>query len=84
MIKDLYQVLAPAQKDFHVEFTHVLDCARLLAENQKYYQKTRGSHAAMLFDDRLQIISFAEDVGRHNALDKAVGKALMNGKLPAP
>ena len=35
----------------------------------------------MIFDDQLEVISFAEDVGRHNALDKAIGKAFMNGKL---
>ncbi len=83
LIKDLYQALTPAQDGFQVEITRILDCARMLAENQKYYQKTRGSHAAMLFDDGLQIISFAEDVGRHNALDKAIGKAFMNGRLPS-
>ncbi len=36
----------------------------------------------MIFDDQLEVISFAEDVGRHNALDKAIGKVFVNRKLP--
>ncbi|MEJ2720345.1 MAG: formate dehydrogenase accessory sulfurtransferase FdhD, partial [bacterium] len=47
----------------------------------EYYRSTRGSHAALILDVRLEAIAFAEDVGRHNALDKAIGKALMNGRL---
>jgi FdhD protein len=35
----------------------------------------------MLFNYQLEILAFAEDVGRHNALDKAIGKAFMNGEL---
>lgn len=81
MIKDLYQILTPAKNGFQVEIERILDCVDKLAENQKYYPKTRGSHAAMLFDGRLEMISFAEDVGRHNALDKAIGKVFLNGKL---
>ena len=81
MIKDLYQVLTPAENGLQVEIGRILHCVNQLAENQQYYQKTRGSHAAMLFDKQLEIISFAEDVGRHNALDKAIGKVFLNRKL---
>ena len=35
----------------------------------------------MICDDQLQVLSFAEDVGRHNALDKAIGKLFMSRKL---
>jgi FdhD protein len=40
-----------------------------------------GSHAALILDDQLEAVSFAEDVGRHNALDKAIRKAFMNRTL---
>jgi FdhD protein len=82
MIKDLYQILTPAEDGFQVEINRIFDCLNKLSKNQNYYQTTRGSHAAMIFDNQLEMISFAEDVGRHNALDKAIGKVLMNGKLP--
>ncbi|MCK5097357.1 MAG: formate dehydrogenase accessory sulfurtransferase FdhD [Desulfobacteraceae bacterium] len=81
MIKDLYQILTPAENGFEVEINRVFDCINKLSDNQNYYQTTKGSHAAIIFDDQLQMIAFAEDVGRHNALDKAIGKAFMNKKL---
>jgi FdhD protein len=81
MIKDLYQVLTPAENGLKIEINSIFDCINKLPENQKYYKKTRGSHAAMIFDNQLEIISFAEDVGRHNALDKAIGKGFINRKL---
>ena len=82
MIKDLYQILTPAENGFQVEINRIFDCINKLSKNQQYYQKTRGSHAAMIFDHQLEMISFAEDVGRHNALDKAIGKIFINRKLP--
>lgn len=81
MIKDLYQILTPAEDGFAVEINSVFDCVNKLSESQNYYQTTRGSHAAIIFDEQLKMVSFAEDVGRHNALDKAIGKAFMNKKL---
>ncbi|MBU0465518.1 MAG: formate dehydrogenase accessory sulfurtransferase FdhD [Proteobacteria bacterium] len=81
MMKELNQILTPAESGFEVEMNKVFDCIGKLSKNQKYYQRTRGSHAAIIFDDQLQAISFAEDVGRHNALDKAIGKLFMDGTL---
>ncbi len=82
LVEDLYQILTPAENNFQVGIGHILECIQKLSENQQYYQRTRGSHAAMIFDKALKVISFAEDVGRHNALDKAIGNAFMNRKLP--
>jgi len=81
MVRDLYQKITPAKDGFTVEIGSVFDCINKLSENQNYYQSTRGSHAAIIFDSQLEKLSFAEDVGRHNALDKAIGKAFMNKQL---
>lgn len=48
-----------------------------LRGHQGLFEATGGTHAAALFDKDGKIISFAEDTGRHNALDKAIGKCLM-------
>jgi FdhD protein len=81
MFKDFQQVLTPAENGLEVDIDCIFDCVSKLSESQNYYQTTRGSHASLLFDDKLNVISFAEDVGRHNALDKAIGKAFLAGEL---
>ena len=81
MVRDLYQKITPAKDGFQVEIKGIFDCIDKLSENQKFYQSTRGSHAAIIFNNQLEKIAFSEDVGRHNALDKAVGKAFLDNKL---
>ncbi len=83
MMEDLNALLPPAKDGFKIEFDHVFKCAGMLSQNQKYYPRTRGSHAAMIFNNEMKIISFAEDVGRHNALDKAIGCVFMERTLDA-
>jgi FdhD protein len=50
-------------------------------ENQKLFEITGGTHCAAAFDKNGTLISFAEDTGRHNALDKITGKALLIGRI---
>jgi FdhD protein len=81
LVKDLYQILSPSKDCFRVDIQSLFNCINKLSETQMYYQSTKGSHAAMIFDNKLSMIAFAEDVGRHNALDKATGKVLLNKRL---
>ena len=54
----------------------------LLLKGQKGFKKTGGLHAAGLFDARGGVVAVREDVDRHNAVDKVVGHALLDGRLP--
>jgi FdhD protein len=53
-----------------------------LRESQAIFNRTGGLHAAGLVSARGDRVLLREDVGRHNAVDKLVGRALLNRRLP--
>jgi FdhD protein len=81
LIEDIHQAITPVDDGFTIKIDLIFKCMKLLSKNQAVYPKTRSSHAAMILDGKGEAMSFAEDVGRHNALDKAIGKLFMNESL---
>ena len=59
----------------------IIQSPNILKENQSEFSKTGGIHASGLFNSNGELINLKEDVGRHNALDKLIGNALINDQL---
>ncbi len=61
-----------------VEAKKILEMVSNLNQKDSIFRKTGGTHIAMLCDSDANILAFSEDVGRHNAVDKVIGYALLN------
>lgn len=72
----------PPNRDFHVSSETICAMPEKLRSKQQIFWRTGGLHAAGLFDVKGELIAEHEDIGRHNAVDKIVGWALREGKLP--
>lgn len=79
------QILSPVREqdikvlpkaDYKCEW--IFELAKEFAGGSRIHRKTKGTHSCYLMADG-KIIYSAEDIGRHNALDKAVGYAFLNG-----
>ena len=71
------------RSNFTLDEHTVMGLPDQLSQDQKVFAKTGGLHGAGLYDvDTGEILVVREDVGRHNAVDKVLGWALMQGLLP--
>jgi FdhD protein len=68
--------------DFHISERALFGMPDRLRAAQTAFQRTGGVHACALFDGTGNLVALREDVGRHNALDKLNGWALLSGALP--
>ncbi|MGO3290159.1 formate dehydrogenase accessory sulfurtransferase FdhD [Brachybacterium sp.] len=69
-------------KDWQLDPRVVLAAARALNDEQAVFARTGGVHAAALVDLEGNLLVVREDVGRHNAVDKVIGWALLADRLP--
>lgn len=81
MIEALTNNLKTFDEESEISYIQVLECVEKFFRHQEYYTRTRGTHAVMLFDSRLNIIAKAEDVGRHNAMDKSIGALFLGNRI---
>lgn len=78
MLQDLTESYPALESDFVTTPSTVIDRMHNLKDNSRLYNLVRGVHTAILTDTE-QVLVSAEDVGRHNAVDKVAGKALLQG-----
>lgn len=72
----------PILTDVRVSIGLIYSLPEKLRDEQETFDETGGLHAAAVFDLAGQLLWIREDVGRHNAVDKVIGAALLRDKLP--
>lgn len=68
----------PLNPQFQIRSIELENCSSALFAAQTMFKLTGGTHAAGAFDLDGKLIAHEEDIGRHNAMDKLVGKCLLN------
>ena len=81
LIDELVPVLHTVKDEFSISLASVEERIRHLEAFQPLRARCGASHAAVLFDAELNPLTAAEDVGRHNALDKAIGRLFLDRRL---
>jgi len=83
MIEDLRHDLAVLPSGLAADAAMLPGLVDRLRSGQGVFDRTGGLHAAGLFDAKGEVVAVREDVGRHNAVDKVVGRMFLDGRLPA-
>jgi FdhD protein len=83
-IESLQRLVAPRAAYHEVELGLLADAAGRARAGQRLFDRTGGTHGAALFGPGPEraLVASAEDVGRHNAVDKLAGRLLLEGRLP--
>src|SRR5437763_368583 len=79
-IRQNFPPIGPAS--IRMEIATLLRLPNELRANQSEFARTGGIHAAGVFDFDGTALTVREDIGRHNAVDKAIGRAFLDRKLP--
>jgi len=77
IVKDLFQKIQPLKNNGRIDISRAHTCLEEITRHQPLRHQTRAAHAAVLFDSDFELLASAEDVGRHNALDKVIGKVFL-------
>ncbi len=81
-IESVRQQVSPLNSRFHVNQEVFYKLNDRLRKAQSVFERTGGLHAAGLFDEKGELLIIREDIGRHNAVDKVIGHALLAGLVP--
>ena len=81
-IESLHRQFDPIRSDMRIDRTALDALPAKLREAQACFDRTGGLHAAALFDVKGDLLTVREDIGRHNAVDKVLGHALLQRMSP--
>jgi FdhD protein len=81
-LEALHRHADPVAGPLTVDYATIVSLPDRLRARQRVFEGTGGLHAAALFDAAGRLAVAREDIGRHNALDKAIGWSLMHATVP--
>jgi FdhD protein len=76
------RTLRPPNAAFRLRADVLTRLPETLRESQSVFDRTGGLHGAALFDSHGTLLVAREDIGRHNAVDKVIGWAFLEGRVP--
>jgi FdhD protein len=82
-IDDLVRSLRPLPPHDPWPVEVLVGLTEALRGRQELFERTGAVHGAAVFDRAGDVLVTREDIGRHNAVDKVVGRLLLDGRLPA-
>jgi FdhD protein len=83
-IDDLLARVGPVEDDTKLSVDVIQNATAKLAAQQPVFARTGGLHAALALDRDGNVLAAREDVGRHNAVDKVVGRLLLDDHVATP
>ncbi len=81
-IEHLHHQFPPVHTVATIQADTLATLPDIMRQHQPCFDQTGGLHAAGLFDTAGKPLVIREDIGRHNAVDKTLGHALLNGRFP--
>src|SRR5262249_18807396 len=78
-VESIHQVCRPIGASISVSAERLFSLPLRLRQAQANFERTGGIHAVGLFDQQGSLLVLREDIGRHNAVDKVLGAALLGG-----
>lgn len=81
-IESVRQQVSPVKSGFRLNQAVLYRLNDRLRKAQSVFEKTGGLHAAGLFNAEGELLIVREDIGRHNAVDKVIGQALLSDLVP--
>ena len=84
LIQEICSVLQTRELSFSLPVSKIDELINTVIKHQTYFKTTGATHAAAAFNKDLKILAISEDIGRHNAIDKTLGKLLLEHKIAEP
>ncbi len=79
-VEEIYSELLPVKKSHCIHLGEILALKDLFEARQTIFPLTGSTHSASVFNLEKNLMAFAEDIGRHNAMDKVIGALVLHGR----